>query len=179
MAKDTTRNYQRRNPKVKSKTQIETVKDWQQADELIKQIGELSLQIQQEEKAANDIIIDAKVQLAEDTKPLFKKITVLTDSLEAFAANNIKDFGKAQSRRLNFGILGWRKSSEINVKKTTLDLIKKMFGKKAEQYLHIKETVNKEALESLQDAELASVDARRTNKEPFFVEPDLPKAIDL
>ena len=116
--------------RIKTDRQLQPISDWQQADQLVKQIGELQLQIQQEEKAANDIITDAKAQLAEDTKSLFEKITILTDSLEAFAANHTEDFGKLQSRKLNFGTVGWRKSTIISIKQTTLELIKKVFRQK-------------------------------------------------
>ena len=164
--------------RIKSNKQIEPIADWKAADEFVKQIGELSLEIKEAEQTANDKINEAKTGFANYTAPLLKKITILTDSLEAFAANHTDDFGKAQSRKLNFGTIGWRKSTVIATKKTTLELIKKVFGKYAPNYLHIKEAVNKEALETLADKQLASIDAKREPKESFFVEPDLPEAVD-
>jgi phage host-nuclease inhibitor protein Gam len=164
--------------RIKSDKQIETIADWQKADELIKQIGELQLKIKEHEAAASEVINDARAELAEAVEPLYKKITVLTDSLEAFAANHVEDFGKAQSRKLNFGLLGWRKSTSISIKAATLELVKKIFGKKAKAYIRTKEEVDKEAMSKLTDQQLASVDARRKPKEVFFVEPLLPDAVD-
>jgi len=97
--------------RIKSDKQIETIADWQAADDFIKQIGDLQLEIKQHETTANDTINLAKSDLAKAVNPLLERITVLTDSLEAFAANRPDDFGKAQSRKLNFGLLGWRKST--------------------------------------------------------------------
>lgn len=164
--------------RIKSEKQIETIADWQQADEFIKQIGDLQLQINAAESSAADKINEAKAEMVKAVEPLNKKITILTDSLEAFAANHTDDFGKAQSRKLNFGILGWRKSSSITIAKSTLELIKKVFGRKADIYIRTKEEVNKEALSELMDQQLSSVDARRKHKEVFFVEPGLPGAVD-
>lgn len=164
--------------RIKSDKQIETIADWQAADDFIKQIGDLQLEIKQHETTANDTINLAKSDLAKAVNPLLERITVLTDSLEAFAANRPDDFGKAQSRKLNFGLLGWRKSTSISIKQTTLELIKKVFGKKADQYIRTKEEVDKDALSGLTDQQLVSVDARRKPKEVFFVEPCLPEAVD-
>ena len=164
--------------RTKSNTQIEPIANWEEADKTIKRIGDLLLKITSHKTNAKDLIDNVKTALAENIKPLQDEIGVLTGSLEAFAANNIKDFGKAQSKKLNFGLLGWRKSTAISIKQTTLNLIKIIFRKTAEKYIRVEESVIKEALKDLTELELASVDARRTNKEPFFVEPDIPKAID-
>jgi len=164
--------------RIKSDKQIETIADWQNADDFIKKIGTYQLSIKQAESDANDTINDEKKKLAETANPLLEKIKILSDSLEAFAANHVDDFGKAQSKKINFGTLGWRKSTSISIKATTLELIKKAFGKKADMYIRTKEEVNKETLSELTDQQLVSVDARRKPREVFFVEPDLPEVID-
>jgi len=162
--------------RVKSEKQIETISGWQQADDFVKQIGELQLKINQAELEATEKINQSKEMMAKTVEPLQNKIKILSDSLEAFAANHVEDFGKAQSRKLNFGLLGWRRSTSISIKESTLELIKKIFGKKAETYIRVKEEVNKETLAELNDQQLTSVDAKRKPKEVFFVEPDLPNA---
>ncbi len=164
--------------RIKSDKQIEPIKDWQQADEFIRQVGGYQILIRNAEKTATEEIDSAKAKLVKAVKPLQDKIIILTDSLEAFAANHTDDFGKAQSRKLNFGTIGWRKSTAVIIKKTTLELLHKIFKGNAPAFLRFKEDVDKEALQSLTDEQLASVDARRVNKEPFFVEPDLPEAVN-
>jgi len=154
------------------------IANWAEADEIVRQIGDLQLQITNLEQAAKEDLDSIKAKLAEAVKPLQEKIKLHTRSLEAFAANNRKDFGRAQSRKLNFGMLGWRKSASISIKKTTLELIRKVFGKRYAEYVHVKESVNREALRRLTDEQLASVGARRKIKEAFFVEPDLPEIVD-
>ena len=164
--------------RVKSNKPILSISDWQQADKIIKKIGELQLRINSAEQRAADDIIEAKFTLQSKTKRFHENIEQLRISLEAFSVNNRADFDRAQSRTLGFGVLGWRKSTFIKIKKKTLELIKQIFKQKANTYIHIKETVDKEALAKLTDEQLADVQARRENREVFFVEPDLPEAVD-
>ena len=165
--------------RIKSAINIEPIASWEEADEKLRRIGDITLEINKHEAIAKEVIDDAKAEIAAAVAPLHEEIEQLTQSLEAFSANHIDDFGKAQSRELNFGKLGWRKSTAIAIGKRTLEFIKEVFGnKRAAQYISVKETVNKETLKLLTDQELASVKARRENKEVFFVEPDLPKAVD-
>jgi phage host-nuclease inhibitor protein Gam len=164
--------------RIKSDKQTLPVRDWTQADDFLRQIGDIQLKIKKHEIKANETINAARAELTKTTGPLVEKIIVLTDSLESFAANHTDDFGKAQSRKLTFGQLGWRKSTVVLIKKTTLGLLHKVFKGNAPAFLRFKEDVDKEALQSLTDEQLASVDARRKNKEPFFVEPDLTLIAD-
>ena len=68
---------------------------------------------------------------------------------------------------LSFGIFGYRKSTSISVRKTTLGLLKKL---SLVQYIRIKEEPDKEALAALDDDHLAQVDAVRKVKDGFFCE---------
>jgi len=155
------------------------IANWEKADESVRTIGELQMQITQAEQAAADDINDVKLKLAEKVKSRQKTIELHVRSLEAFAETHRTDFKKTRSRKLNFGTLGWRHSSFIKIKKNTLERIKKVFSKaKKVACIRVKETVDKEALAKLTDGQLASVGARREEKDVFFVEPDLPEAVD-
>ena len=155
------------------------IRDWKHADELVRKIGEQQLEIQRTEGLAKEAIDKAKSELAESVKRPQEKTRLYCRSLEAFSTSNRGIFGKQRSLKLNFGVLGWRKSTSISIKKTTLGLIKQVFSAaKAKTLAHIKETVDKEALAKLTDEQLASVDARRKVKDDFFVEPSTPKAAD-
>ncbi len=155
------------------------VQHWGYANEFVRRIGDLTMKITAAEHKAKDDIDEAKAELAKTVKPLQEKIKLYAQSLEVFAVTHKADFGKKRSKKLNFGLLGWRKSTPINITKKTLELIKQVFSKaKAAAYIHFKESVDKEALAKLTDEQLASVGARRKEKDVFFVEPDLPEAVD-
>lgn len=155
------------------------VPNWEEADELVRRVGDLQLQIQDEGATAKSDIDEIKAGLAIAVKPLQEKIDLHIKSLEAFATNNKKDFGRARSKKLNFGVLGWRYSASISIKKETLELIKKILpAAKRNACINTKETVNKTAMAKLTDGLLAKLRARRVEKDVFFVEPEIPEAVD-
>ena len=164
--------------RVKSTNQQIPITDWAAADDVLKQIGDMMMSITQAEVTAKDAIDEARAELAEIVNPINETIAAQIERLEAFAAARTEDFGSDRSRKLNFGVLGWRKSTSIAVKKNTLELIKEVFGKNSDIYIRTKEEVDKTALAKLTDEELAGVGAKRKVTDDFFAEPALPEAID-
>ena len=166
--------------RVKSSQQIIPIKDLQAADERIHMIANLQQRIARAEEEAGLNIDKIKAELAEIVLPYQKAIKVYTCSLEAFAIAHPEEFKDKRSKKLNFGVLGWRKSTSISIAKTTLGLIKKVFsGARAARFIRVKEAVDKDGLAKLTDGQLTSIKARRVEKDVFFVEPDLPEAADL
>lgn len=155
------------------------VDSWRHADQLIHDIGDCEAEIRQAEDNARKKIESIKAELAVKTQPLQDMAARHTRNLEAFAITHKNDFEKQKSKKLNFGTLGWRKSTSIRVKKITLEKINLVFSKAfAASLIRVKESVDKDALAKLTDEELASVGARRDSKDVFFVEPDLTKAAE-
>jgi phage host-nuclease inhibitor protein Gam len=165
--------------RVKSDNKLIAVTGWRHADELLRQMAKAQLTIQAAESEATETVNEARACLAIAAKPHHEQIKTLTLSLEAFAAHHRADFGDKKSRDLTFGVLGWRLSTSIRVKKdATLELLKQVFKRKAKPFIHVKETPDKEAMAKLTDEQLAAVKARRVVKDDFFVEPKLPEAVD-
>jgi len=167
--------------RVKSaKPAIIPIENWGQADAMLREVGDNQLAIQSLEADAKSLIDEAKAELAQEVEPRKELIDQLTRSLEVFATSNKASFGKTRSRQMNFGTLGWRKTTSIGItKKTTIELIRQVLSKaKAAVCINVKETVSKDGLGKLTDEELAELGARRKVKDDFFVEPDLPEAVD-
>lgn len=155
------------------------IANWTEADQLVKELGEIQRKLT---AAADQSTKDTEVikqWLADQTKPLNERQKHITKSLEAFAEAHKGDFGDARSRKLDFGLVGWRKSTAIEIAATTLEYIKKLFTPaKQKTVINTKETVDKEALAKLTDDELATIMARRKPKDVFFVEPLITEAAD-
>lgn len=166
--------------RVKSdKPLLRSIPNWEHADHFVRRIGELQQKIQAEEAKAKSEIDQAKTNLAKQVKPHQETIEIYIRSLEAFATSHKDDFKRQKSRKLNFGILGWRQSTSTSITKKTLYLIKQAFSKaKTAACIRVKESVDKEALARLTNEDLALVKAQRKSKEVFFVEPDLTEAAD-
>jgi len=155
------------------------IADWREADNLIGEIGDLRTTIEILEVKATDKVDQIKTDLAEKVKPIRETIAHSVRSLEAFATARRAEFGKAKSRQLANGKIGWRESTAIRVAKNTLGLIKEAFSRaKRESLINVKETPDKNAMAALTDEELRLVGARRERKEAFFAEPDLVEAAE-
>jgi phage host-nuclease inhibitor protein Gam len=164
--------------RVRSETILYPIATWNEADEHLKRIGDLQLQIGQAEADAAMQIADIKSELKDATESLTADVKLHIDSLQAFCANHQDDFGKARSRKLQFGTVGWRASSAIKLCRDVVDRLKEVFGKKAEPYIRIKEEADKEAMSKLTDEQLVAVGCKRENRDAFFADPDTPQAID-
>ena len=152
---------------------------WHQADQLVRELGAIQVSITAAEHKAADDINKIKSELEGKVDQLQAHQKHIVKSLEAFALAHTWDFGDARSRKLNFGILGWRVSKAIQIAGTTLERIKQFFNtSKQKACIRVKESVDKEALAKLTDGELATIKARRKSKDVFFVEPILTKAVD-
>ena len=155
------------------------IENWQHADEYIKRIADLQLQITESQASAKGRIDKIKEALAADVALRYESINLYHRSIEAFVMEHLGDFQGKQSRQLNFGKLGWRKSTFITITKKTLDLIKQLFSKAdAAIYIRTKQEVDKEALTKLTEEQLVCIEARRKIQEVFFVEPDLPEVVN-
>ena len=164
--------------RVKSKA-IVPIADWSKADQMIRKIGSVQRTIQKTEAKYKARAENVKKDMVKEVKPLQERIGVLHRSLEAFATTRQADFKKQRSRNLNFGVLGWRKSTTIKIGKDTISKIREFFSAaKSKIYIRCKETVDKDALSKLSDGQLKKVGAERTTKQVFFIEPISPTTID-
>lgn len=121
-------------------------------------------------KAAKEIAA-IKERAAHEGEDLRKTIADTSAQIAAYAEYNKAElFKTAKSIKLGFGQFGYRKSSRISVKKTTLGLLKKLGF---DGCVRIKEEPDKDAMSNLTDDQLKTVDAIRKVSNDFFCESDL------
>lgn len=149
------------------------IEDTKAADACLFEIGSLQRQLEEIDSKADADIAQIKKAAAASGEPIRKRIEEISARLGAYAEYNKDEFFKdRRSVELSFGVFGYRKSTSIHVKNTTLELLK---GLGLVAMIRVKEEPNKEAMSSMTDAELAQVDARRKEADTFFVEPNRDK----
>ena len=159
--------------------QTPQVKDWQQADKYLRTIGELQDKIAQSQASAKARINAIKEALADDVKDCQALIDYYLTGLDKFASEHREDFAPAKSKQLNYGRIGWRKSTKVRVKKATLELVKKLLPARLQKKLiKVKETVSRDAVKELTDEQIAAIGARVEEKDVFFAEPAALEAAD-
>ena len=146
-------------------SKLETLEDVNLA---MRDIGLWQRELNALDTQANKEIAEVKTRASKAGEPLRGKISATVAKIQAFAEYNKDEyFVDRKSVDLSFGTMGWRKSTSISVKKPTLDLLKKL---KMADCIRVKQEPDKEAMASLVDETLASVDAVSKVKNYFFVE---------
>ena len=148
------------------KPNIGKIKTLEDANLALKEIGLLEHELEAIDGEANKKIAEIKADCAKQGEGLRKRITDLSALLGAFAEYNREElFKDRKSQKLSFGEFGYRKSTSISVKKTTLELLKKLHLTK---YIRIKEEPDKDLMAEMSDESLTQVDAVRKVKDVFF-----------
>jgi phage host-nuclease inhibitor protein Gam len=150
------------------KPQTGKIKSLEEANLALKEIGMLEHEIAAIDAEGDKRIADIKAETARQGGTLRKRIVDLTASLGVYAEYNRDDlFKDKKSVDLVFGSIGFRQSTAIHIRKTTLALLKQL------GLLHcvrVKEEPDKEAMKDLADDTLAQVDAVRKSEDKFFAE---------
>jgi phage host-nuclease inhibitor protein Gam len=140
------------------------------ANLVLKEIGLLEKELESIDSEAHKLIAEIKSDAVKKGESIRKRIADDSALLGAYAEYNRGDlFKDKKSVQLSFGSFGYRKSTSISVKKTTLELLKKL---NLTKYIRLKEEADKEAMAELDDDTLVQVDAVRKVKDDFFCEAD-------
>jgi phage host-nuclease inhibitor protein Gam len=152
------------------KPNVKKIESLEDANLTLKEIGLLESELENIDNEAHKQISEIKSDAAKEGAAKRKRILELSALLGAYASYNRDElFKDRKSVQVSFGVFGYRKSTSISVKKTTLELLKKL---KMSKYVRVKEEPDKEAMAELNDDALAQVDAVRKVKDDFFCEAD-------
>ena len=146
----------------------ERLANLEDADDALRNIGLLERELEAIDADAQKQIGEIKVAAVKKGETLRARISETTGKLQVYADYNKTDlFKDRKSIDLTFGTFGYRKSTSISVKKTTVDLLEKLgLGK----YIRIEKSPDKEAMKEMDDESLAQVDSVRKIKDGFFCE---------
>jgi phage host-nuclease inhibitor protein Gam len=146
------------------------IKSLEDANLTPREIGLLEHELEHIDAETHKKIGEIKSESVKQGEGIRKRIVDLSALLGTYADYNREElFKDRKSVTLSFGSFGFRKSTVISVKKTTLELLKKLGHIKC---IRIKEEPDKEATAKLDDDTLVQVDAARKIKNDFFCEAD-------
>ena len=144
------------------------LKNWQEADEALLEIGRCERKIEAIEADIQRSMELIKEQAVKMVKPLQERRVALELQLQAFCESRREEF-KGKSRVLNFGTVSFRVSTKIVIRglAACLEALKKLgLG----DYIRVKESPDKEKMKDLADATLAEVHAKRQPEDVFGYE---------
>lgn len=149
------------------------VKDLAQANATLGEIAGLKRQIDAINAELNEEMDRMKAEAEAHIAPLAARLTSLENGLLAFAEYNKDElFAEKRSQELTFGILGYRRSSEIAAqpKRTLAQVLEKLEELGFTEGIRTSRSVNKDVLRTWPDERLDLVGARRVEKDTFWYE---------
>lgn len=149
------------------------IRDVDGVNQALAELGEIKRRIDGIETEMNEKIDQAKMEAGALCAPLQARREALESGVLAFAEYNREElFQKKKSLKLDFGSIGYRKSTSIKtLAKTTwamvLGRIKEL---KFTEAIRTKEDVNREVLQTWPDERLVLVGAKRVEEDTFWIE---------
>lgn len=163
-------------------TQTPVLSTWEQADEALRQIGLRRLALTELEADLQGRVDKLKAVYAEKVDPLTQEVKALEKQLEEFATAHRDDFGKAKSKRLVFGRVGFRISTSLRLLagetwERVLDVVKTMSPQWQKRLVRTTEEVDRATLRTakLDDTSLAGLGVAREQSETFGYDLDLER----
>jgi phage host-nuclease inhibitor protein Gam len=143
------------------------IKDLDEANLALAEIGKLELKLEAIDGKASERIGEIKEKAAKAGEDARNRIQELDSALALFAEYNKNElFKDKKTVPLSYGNIGFRLSTKVSTKKTTLELLKKLFP----HGIRVKEEIDKEEMKTWDDGQLAQVDAAKVEQDTFFYE---------
>ncbi|MDR0387258.1 MAG: host-nuclease inhibitor Gam family protein [Treponema sp.] len=152
------------------KPNVKKIESLEDANLTLKEIGLLERELETIDGDAHRQIAEIKTAAVKAGESPRKRIADLSALLGAYAEYNRTElFRDRKTVQVSFGIFGYRRSTAISVKKTTLELLEKLG---LDKYIRVKKEPDKEAMAFMDDDALAQVEAVRKVKDDFFCQAD-------
>lgn len=146
------------------------LKSWEEADAALREIAENQIALQDIESEMQRQIIGCKKIAEQDSKPHTDRISKLERDLKEFVEDHRDELGKAKTKALNFGEVGYRLSTTVSLpkaKEKLADIIRKLKARGMTDCIVVKEDVSKENLKKYGEDTVNAVGATWKQKDAF------------
>ncbi|MBU5442054.1 host-nuclease inhibitor Gam family protein [Paenibacillus sp. MSJ-34] len=159
------------------------LKNWDDVDLTLKEIGEILIDIEGIEALMNTKISDTKLAAEMAAKPLKERLKLLEMQMKEFVEANRDDLGNKKTKEINFGKTGFRKSTKISLPRAAAKLAEvirriKEYGM-TDCIIQPPEKVDKDNLKKYPQNDILKVGATLTVEDTFWYEVDREKLADL
>lgn len=149
------------------------LKSWADVDAALREIAENEITLGDIEAELNRQIIGAKKTAEQQSKPHGDRIAKLERDIKEFVEEHRADLGKAKSKALTYGEVGFRLSTSVSLpraKERVDEIIRKLKARKMTDCVIIEEKVSKEALKKYGEDTVNAVGATWKQKDAFGYE---------
>ena len=154
---------------------IAPIRDLTDADKALREIAEIDRAVEAANHSLNEEVDRLKEETQAAIAPLLERKEMLGAGLANFAELSREElFKDRKSRELDFGAIGYRKSTALGVIKKVCSTWKEVLGK-LRQYgfreaIRVKEEPDKEVMSEWPGERLELVGVQRVEKDEFFYE---------
>jgi len=162
----------------KIKRELIPIENLEGVDGALLEIAKLQIGIDEINLDAERQIQAIREKAQAKAREMTERLQILGESIFAYTELNktkILDEGK-KTIELQFGYIGYRKSTRVSISKSTLELLKQMGFNEA---IRIKEEVNKEVMMDWDDGKLSAVKAKKISEDTFWYETKKEKVIEI
>lgn len=153
------------------------IKSWTEVGDVLREIGQIDLEIEGMEAEYNRKITGLKEELANQAQPLQERKAFLERLVKEYAESH-KDGLDGKSRELNFGRIGFRQSTKV-ILRNVKAIIAALKAKGMTDCIIIKEEVSKDALKKYDPATVEAVGAKIKTEDVFWYEIKRDKLVEV
>lgn len=149
------------------------LKSWAEVDAALREIAENELALDDIEAEMNRQIIGAKKVAEQDSKPHADRISKLERDIKEYVEEHRTDLGKAKTKALTYGAVGFRLSTTVSVpraKEKVEEIIRRLKARKMNDCIVVKEEVSKDNLKKYGEDTVNAVGATWKQKDVFGYE---------
>lgn len=146
------------------------LKSWEDADKALREIAEEQIALQDIESEMQRQVIGIKKIADQDSKPHADRIAKLEHDLKEFVEDHRDELGKAKTKALNFGEVGYRLSTSVSLpkaKEKIADIIRKLKARGMNDCIVTKEDISKDNLKKYGEDTVNAVGATWKQKDAF------------
>ncbi|MPM42517.1 hypothetical protein SDC9_89182 [bioreactor metagenome] len=154
-------------------TEAPALKSWEDVDAALREIAEAELTLGDIEAEMNRQIIGAKKVAEQESKPHADRIAKLERDLKEFVTDHRDELGKAKSKPLNYGEVGFRLSTSVSLpkaKEKLAEIVRKLKTRQMTDCIVVEEKISKDALKKYGEDTVNAVGATWKQKDEFGYE---------
>lgn len=146
------------------------LKSWEDVNDALRQIAEAQIALGDIESEMQKQIVGAKKAAEQQSKPYNDRVAKLEREIKDFVEDHREDMGKAKSKVLTFGEVGFRLSTSVSLpkaKEKLEEIIRRLKARQMMDCIVVEEKVSKEALKEYGEDTVAAVGATYKQKNVF------------
>ena len=147
-----------------------TLKTWEDVNDALRQIAEATIALGDIESEMQKQVVGAQKAAEQQSKPYNDRIAALEREIKDFVTDHRDEMGKAKSKALTFGEVGFRLSTAISLpraKEKLEEIIRRLKARQMTDCIVVEEKVSKEALKKYGEDTVNAVGATWKQKDVF------------